>query len=237
MSTNQTEIRPVRVLVVDDDSNVRLTVSKCLSDAGYEVSTAVDGHHAIQKMSEQDYSVVLLDMKLPDMDGLEILRRAQGKKTSIVMITGYGTVETAVEAMKLGAVDYLRKPFTPEEIRTIVRTVANRFTIKEEDAAQNFEDCLEFAKARLVSGDIERAYVFLKQAAGMDPQRPEPLNLIGVMLEMQGDVLGALKMYRAALAIDPTYAPASANLTRASRFPYSRSGIDMGLKPKDSATK
>jgi len=229
MSANQPEEKNIHVLVVDDDANIRMTLTKCLSDAGYSVTSAVDGRHAIEKMSEQEFQVALLDVKLPDMDGLEILRRTQGRKTAVIMITGYGTVETAVEAMKLGAVDYLRKPFTPDEIRTIVRSVANRFNVTEEDTSSSFEDCLEYAKALLSTAEFDKAYEYLKKAAGMDPQRPEPLNLLGVMHELQGDLLGALKMYRAALGADPTYAPATSNLTRGSRFKYTKDGIDMGV--------
>ncbi len=224
-----------RVLVVDDDNNIRLTVTKCLGDAGHNVDAAVDGHHALDKISENEYDVVLLDMKLPDIDGLEILRRAQGRPAAFVMITGYGTVETAVEAMKLGAVDYLRKPFTPDEIRAVVSAVAERFRTRAEDASRSFEECLEYAKRLITEQKWDDAYIYLRKAITMEPRKPEPYNLIGVMLEMQGDKTEALKMYRAALGVDPTYPPAKANLDRAVQFRYTREGIDMGARQQPKA--
>jgi len=174
-------------------------------------------------------------MKLPDIDGLEILRRAQGRPAAFVMITGYGTVETAVEAMKLGAVDYLRKPFTPDEIRAVVAAVAERFRIRAEDASRSFEECLEYAKRLITEQKWDDADGYLRKAITMEPRKPEPYNLIGVMLEMQGDKIEALKMYRAALGVDPTYPPAKANIDRAVQFRYTRDGIDMGVRQQPKA--
>ena len=86
------------------------------------VQTAGDGEEALQKLQDSDFSLVLLDLKLPGMDGLEVLRRIRESrpKTRVIMITAHGTIDYAVEAMKLGAVDFLRKPFSPGEIRTLV---------------------------------------------------------------------------------------------------------------------
>jgi DNA-binding response OmpR family regulator len=209
-----------RILVIDDDNNIRLTVRKVLVDAGYEVDVAVDGHHGLEKLSQQQYDVVLLDMKMPDIDGLEVLQRAQGNHASFVMQTGFGSVETAVEAMKLGAVDYLRKPFTPEEIRTLVSDVVKRSSLRAENASKSFQECVEYAKRMLTERNWSEADVYLKKAIGVDPLKPEPWNLIGVMLEMQGQLLEALRMYRGALAVDPSYQPAQGNLARATRFNY-----------------
>lgn len=112
-----------KILVVDDDKNIRLLLSQCLEGAGYQVVPAVDGEHALRKMAEDRFDLVMLDMKLPGMDGIQVLRklRSLNPGQTVVMITAHGTVETAVEAMKLGAADYLQKPFTPEEIRAIVQ--------------------------------------------------------------------------------------------------------------------
>jgi DNA-binding response OmpR family regulator len=209
-----------RILVIDDDNNIRLTVRKVLVDAGYEVDVAVDGHHGLEKLSQHQYNIVLLDMKMPDIDGLEVLRRSRGYQASFVMVTGFGSVETAVEAMKLGAVDYLRKPFVPEEIRTLVGDLIRRSGIIAENAGKSFQECVEYAKRMLTEQNWPEADVYLKKAIGIDPLKPEPWNLIGVMLEMQGQLLEALRMYRGALAVDPSYAPAQGNLSRATRFTY-----------------
>ena len=111
-----------RVLVVDDEKNIRLTISQSLEKLDLEVDNAVNGEEALQKIKQDDYRLVLLDLKLPGMDGVEVLRRLRGfnKNIKVLIITAHGTVENAVEAMKLGAVDFIQKPFTPDEIRGFV---------------------------------------------------------------------------------------------------------------------
>lgn len=228
-----------RILIVDDEKNIRLTLAQCLELAEYEVDTAVSGEHGLEKFNSGHYDLILLDMKMPIIDGMEVLRRVkkQNPYQDVVMITAYGTVETAVEAMKLGAVDYLRKPFTPEEIRSIVRRVLERDSIDENEAAVSFEAALEYAKGCLNQKDFTQGYEFLQKAIGMEPRKPEPYNLLGVLLELKDETLEALKMYRAALAVDPTYHPANANLQRATQWQYTQAGIDLGVETTDNAGK
>jgi CheY-like chemotaxis protein len=91
-----------RILIVDDEKNIRLMLDQALSVTGYEVVTAIDGEHALQKILESTPDMVLLDMKLPGIDGLEVLRRLRQSQPAVpvVMITAHGTVETAVEAKR-----------------------------------------------------------------------------------------------------------------------------------------
>jgi DNA-binding response OmpR family regulator len=111
-----------RVLVIDDEKNIRLTIAQSLEKLGLEVDGAVNGEEALQKIHQQVYQLILLDLKLPGMDGMEVLRqvRASHKKIKFLIITAHGTIDNAVEAMKLGAVDFIQKPFTPDEIRAFV---------------------------------------------------------------------------------------------------------------------
>ena len=220
-----------RILVVDDEKFIRMTLHQCLAEAGHSVDAAVGGEHALEKLEAAEYDLILLDMKLPDIDGLEVLRRLRKRSpdVSVVMITAYGTVATAVEAIKLGAVDYLEKPFTPEEIRNTVQTVLSRERLSEGDANQSFESAVEFAKGLIERRQANQAIPYLRRAVSIDPHRPEPYNLIGLVEEIRGDLLEALKMYRAALAIDPTYKAAARNLGRATdgRYvPPSESAVD-----------
>lgn len=116
-----------KILVVDDEKNARLLLGEALTGAGYDVLVAVDGEHALEKVQESHPDLVLMDMKLPGMDGIEVLRRLRSiaHEVPVVMITAHASVETAIEAMKLGAVDYVRKPFTPDQIRdAIARALA-----------------------------------------------------------------------------------------------------------------
>jgi DNA-binding response OmpR family regulator len=116
------KVKKSRVLVVDDEKNIRLTVAQSLQKLDLEVENAVNGEEALQKIRKGDFQLVLLDLKLPGMDGMEVLRkvRSLNKRIKILIITAHGTVDNAVEAMKLGAVDFIQKPFTPDEIRGFV---------------------------------------------------------------------------------------------------------------------
>ncbi|MEW5936066.1 MAG: response regulator [Bacillota bacterium] len=211
-----------RILVVDDEKNVRVTLGQCLVEAGHEVDLAVGGEHALQKLDEGSYDLVLLDIKLPDLDGVEVLRRIKHRRPeqAVVMITAYGTIGTAVETMKLGALDYLQKPFTPEEIRSVVAAVLSRQEVTEEEARQSVRAAVEYAKACISRGKSQDAIPHLKRAISLNPDNPEAYNLLGLVAELGGQLPEALKMYRAALAVDPSYRPALANLERATGWRY-----------------
>ena len=208
------------ILVIDDEKNIRTTLTKCLRAEGYEVTAAINGEDGLEKLSEEDFDLILLDMKLPGMDGIEVLRRIRESHpfTPAIMITAYGTVESAVEAMKLGAVDYLNKPFPPEEIRKVVSQVLSRGMLKEADTTQ-FTPCIEMAKLSILRREYDKAFRYLEKALEIDSSRPEPFNMMGILLEIKGDVLEAQKRYRAALALDPTYKPAQQNLHRVVQYP------------------
>ncbi len=208
-----------RVIVIDDEKNIRLTLKKALSGAGYEVDAAMNGENGLQKLKEKEYPVVLLDMRLPGIDGIEVLKQINNLdyKTKVIMITGYGNVETAVETMKLGAIDYLRKPFKPEEIKDVVAQVFARYQLEEdEQEADSFREFLSLAKSAINKRNFEKAIKLLKQATSLDSEKPEPFNLLGIIYELRSNQPEAMKMYRAALALDPTYKPADENLQRAS---------------------
>ncbi|MCX8117269.1 MAG: sigma-54 dependent transcriptional regulator [Desulfobacterota bacterium] len=112
-----------RILVVDDEAIVCESCQRILEDEGLEVETALSGAEAFAKMRENPYDIVITDLKMPGIDGMEVLRtiKREYPDTIVIMITGFSTVETAVEAMKLGAFDYIPKPFTPDEVSVVVK--------------------------------------------------------------------------------------------------------------------
>ncbi|TET10182.1 sigma-54-dependent Fis family transcriptional regulator [Candidatus Aerophobetes bacterium] len=112
-----------KILVVDDEKAMRNLCYQILDEEGYEVSLAEDGKEAVNKVLREDFAVAIVDIKMPGMDGMEVLRFIKKHKshTEVIMITGYGTIKTAVEAMKLGAADYITKPFNIEQLTMVVK--------------------------------------------------------------------------------------------------------------------
>jgi DNA-binding NtrC family response regulator len=109
------------VLVVDDEPIVCHSVRKILSKQSCSVEEAFDVDAALQKIKLRNYDLVLLDLKMPKRSGMEVLKsiRTQWPELPVIMVTGHGTIETAIEATKLGAINFLPKPFTPAELTNV----------------------------------------------------------------------------------------------------------------------
>ena len=107
------------ILVIDDEVAVNNNIRKILTKKGFRIDQATSKAEAVQKIDEKAYNLVLLDLKIPGVKGLELLKTIRDKRpeTMVIIITGYASIDTAVETARLGAVDYLPKPFTPDEIR------------------------------------------------------------------------------------------------------------------------
>jgi DNA-binding NtrC family response regulator len=123
-----------RLLVVDDEEPQRTMLASILGRAGFEVVTAANGSHALERMNEASFELLLTDQRMPVMDGLELLeqsRRLQ-PRMPVVLMTAYGTVSTAVEAMKRGAVDYLTKPFERDELLLVIEKALRQRRLEDE---------------------------------------------------------------------------------------------------------
>ena len=212
-------MEPKRILVVDDEKNIRLTLTQALECEEWQTDTAVNGEDALQKLEESEFDLMLLDLKMPGMDGMEVLRHVAEDRPEVrvVIITAYGTIESAVDAMKLGAVDYLQKPFAAKEIREVVARVLARGEIEEEQAS-DYESRLELAKNSINGRHFDAAVEHVRRAINIDMKRPEAFNLLGALLEMRGEMLEAQKQYRIALQVDPTYKPARDNIERSTKW-------------------
>ncbi|MDO9547503.1 MAG: response regulator [Candidatus Marinimicrobia bacterium] len=211
------------ILIVDDEKNIRLTLRRSIESMGFIAETAITGEEALEKVKSQHFNLILLDIKLPGIDGIEVLREIHRTRpdVAVIIITAHGTIESAVEAMKLGSIDFLQKPFTPDEIRNLVTNVLNRQTL-DETTAVDYESHLELAKKCINNRYFDAAVAHLKDAVHLDPSNPEAFNLLGLLAEIQGDILTAQKNYRAALALDPAYKPAKINLDRSTTFDEKR---------------
>src|SRR5580704_15681175 len=117
---------PIRVLIVDDETFHAETVAESLERVGYTCVVAASGEAGAKKIEEEEFDVILTDLKMAKVDGLAILRKARQEQpeTAVVLITGHGDVKTAVEAMKQGAANFLQKPVNLTELRTMVDKAA-----------------------------------------------------------------------------------------------------------------
>jgi DNA-binding NtrC family response regulator len=122
-----------KILIVDDDAELRSTLSEILKGAGYHIDEASSGKEAIEKMASKDFDIALLDLMMPKMNGIETLTELKKitQKTKVIMITAFATVENAVDAIKKGASDCISKPFRIEELLTTIRRVIEEGRFEE----------------------------------------------------------------------------------------------------------
>jgi len=125
-----------QVLVADDEANLRRVLAAILTRDGYDVHMAEDGVAALEFLREHHLDLVITDLKMPRMDGMELLREVQrmDRQLPVIMLTAHGTVDNAVEALKLGAIDYLTKPFDQTEIRNVVQKALRTRDLSQQDA-------------------------------------------------------------------------------------------------------
>jgi DNA-binding NtrC family response regulator len=208
-----------KILVVDDEPNVRLSYRTALETEGYVVKDAHCGAKALDQLAADNFDLAILDMRMPEMDGLELLAqmRNRGFTTPVVIITAYGDVPHAVRAMKLGAIDFLKKPITPNALRQIVSEVVSRH---EADATprvpprDDFESHIVTAQRLLNFQDFAQAKRHLIRALELNDKSAKAFNLTGVLFEMQEDYDRAKKYYGQAIKLDKHYEPAQQNMRR-----------------------
>jgi len=130
----ENSLEPIHVLVVDDEENIRDGSERTLNPIGFQVLKASRGSEALEMVSQKKISIVLLDLKMPGMDGMEVLARIRKIDPAIlvIVITGYATVQTAIEAMKQGAYDFIPKPFEPDQLRMVVRRAHEKIHLLRE---------------------------------------------------------------------------------------------------------
>ena len=119
------------ILVVDDDKSLADDLVIYLSKLGYRASPAYGGRDGLEKFEQGDFQLVITDLKMPEMDGMELLEavKALDNRVTVMVITGFGTIESAVEAMKKGVYDFIPKPFTLEELEVIINRALERHTL------------------------------------------------------------------------------------------------------------
>ena len=125
----------VKILLADDEEIMRRSLTEWLNEEGYQVQAVPNGKSALEVIEREDWAAFLLDLKMPDLDGIEVLKITKKRKPDlpVIIITAYATVESAVEAMKEGAYDYIVKPFNPEELSLILRRIVEHQRLLKEN--------------------------------------------------------------------------------------------------------
>lgn len=156
-----------KLLVVDDENNLRLVVQKEMTRQGHEVETAADGEAAWGFLERHDFDVLLCDINMPRLDGISLLRRLREKSQNppeVIMLTGQATVESAIEAMKLGAYDYLTKPYRITELGVLVMQAAEKQKLKIDN--------------QRLRAQVERSHQNMPEIVAESPQMKEVLRLV-----------------------------------------------------------
>ena len=123
--------KDVKILVADDEQEVADTVVDIMSGLGYSATAAYGGIEAVKRFQEGDYQLVITDLKMPEMNGIDLLKTVNGldAKVPVIVVTGYGTVKEAVEAIKIGAYDFIAKPVEGEKLKLIVERALERHAL------------------------------------------------------------------------------------------------------------
>jgi len=134
-TTHENKSSQKRLLIIDDEENMRHMLSSLLNKSGYRVDTASDGADALEKVDQTLYDFILCDLKMPNMSGMEFFETARDKlwATTVIMMSAYGNIDTAVEAMKKGAYDFISKPFKPDEVLLTLKKAEERESLKREN--------------------------------------------------------------------------------------------------------
>jgi len=153
---------PKRVLIVDDEENFRHMLSVILKKEGYDVEAASNGEEALQKVTLSPYDQVLCDIRMPKMDGLDFLNEAKkaGVDSTIIMMSAYGTVDIAIEAIKLGAYDYISKPFKPDEVILTLKKAEERERLRRENEFLRKEVKKEYSFENIISKNKQMQKIF-----------------------------------------------------------------------------
>ncbi len=158
-----------KILVIDDEQNIRKMLTRVLSPEGFMVKEANNGLEALKRLQEENYSLVLLDLKMPGLNGIETLKeiRQNDLNLPVIMMSAYGSIPEAVEAMKLGALDYLIKPFDIEELKIIIKRAIKQYELEVENIYYREEEEKRFNFDEIIgkSSSINKVLEMVKSVA------------------------------------------------------------------------
>ncbi|MBW1675072.1 MAG: sigma-54-dependent Fis family transcriptional regulator [Deltaproteobacteria bacterium] len=165
-------VSELNIMVVDDELIVRESLKGWLEKFGYGVDTAEDAREALEKLEREGYALLFVDIKMPGMDGVELLKRVKEDQPDVivVMITAHGSIESAIEAMKAGASDYLMKPFDPEDLELLIEKLAQTKRLMDENRRlrESYEGSSRFQDLIGQSGAMQKLFQLIEDVAPGD---------------------------------------------------------------------
>ena len=206
-----------KIFVVDDERTIRLTFRLALETDGYEVVEAASADEARTELGRQSFDLVILDLRLGEQSGLHTLAemRARDIRIPTLMITAYGSIRDAVQAMRLGAIDFLEKPIEPTALRAVVAEILGRHRPATKPVELgSLEDFLREAKRLINLQGFEMAERMVNEALCIDEKSPDAHNLRGVLYEIAGDYDEARRAYGRAIKLDARHSAAQGNMRR-----------------------
>lgn len=183
-----------KILVVDDEKIICAGCEKILGEAGYQVKTTLSARKALDILKEEPFDIVITDIKMPELSGIELLEiiRKEYPEITVIVITGYSTVETAVEAMKLGAFDYLPKPFTSDQVILVIKKAVERKNL----IAETLRGKKEISKAQQIINSLPTGIIVVdkdKQIVDFNSTFSKMLSLDSKSVTLKGKPLSSLQ--------------------------------------------
>ena len=192
-----------RILVVDDEPNIRLSFRYGLLSEEWEVEEAASGAEAVTKATQSPFDLMLLDLRMPGLDGIQVLQRLQEQQVRLpaVMVSAHATTDTVIQAIQRGTLDFLTKPVTPEQLRSAIREVLERFDFARAHERSTVdgrplsdEEKLKLAKYYVFQRRYEEAEQLFHQLVD-GPHQEESLLMLGILSEIGGNFKGAEAHY------------------------------------------
>jgi DNA-binding response OmpR family regulator len=206
------------ILIVDDEANIRTSVRICLESDGYIVREACNGREALEEVRRSPPDLMLLDLAMPAMDGMSVLAEMQNLwpryPSRVIVATAHGSVKTAIQAIRLGASDFLEKPLIPEDLRLSVASVLRETPPEHVSGDEGYAQVLARVRTALRARQFEVAERELMKAGTISDGDPAFLNLAGVLHESHGRLESARRFYERSANLDRSYLPAQENLKR-----------------------
>ncbi|HEY1628259.1 MAG TPA: response regulator [Tepidisphaeraceae bacterium] len=216
-------ITPASILITDDERNIRMMLRTALEADGYAVAEAANGREALAAIERIRPDLMVLDLNMPVLDGMALLESMKGiaaaAKPRVIILTAYGSIPAAVKATRLGAIDFLEKPITPNDLRETIRSALLEPELDSPrgiaEPADGYDQVLDRIRKALRLADFPNAEaILMKVAEGRQQHSAEYFNLLGVLYEAQGKWRLARKCYGKAMRADKRYQPAQVNMRR-----------------------